>query len=606
MKNRCASLLLLLAISIFCFTSCSEEKGSTLHDHGDQLLQATIWAHGTEVFIKHSFPVAGSPADFIIHLSSIKTGQPLSPENQTLIFESEEQTAVRLDLANKEQDGIFHEQVTIPEAGHWKVSLLEDGHSLYLFSFDVHSNLEEAEKAIHAHEHSHAEAAHVDEKAHNHVAEKHDHGDGSHSHEGEAHEHSHQEADHDHEAEKTHSDSSHQHQAHRHSDHAPEGISLTKEQQWKLGVVTSVAGRQTLVKRINLPAKVISPPGSRAVILPPAAGRIFPPEGKPYPSVGEKVVKGQLLAMLQAPVSGSEVFQLENLKAELAIKLAEAEAEEIKAKAALKQVEQAHSRVKKLFERSAKSQRELEESQADLDAAIARYEAATASRNAHQDSLNSLKMNKAQLGNLKGYPKVPITAPINGVLSEVNPAMGEHVLPEHSLFTIIEPSRIYIEGRLNESDLLQIKREPDATFLMPGSKRDYPRIIAGGLGRLLRIGLEVDPTTRTVPITYSLENPGKVLKTGMMLTLCVEGKTSESCVAIPESAIVDMEGKPTAFVQLAGEVFIKRDLVLGIKDGGLVQIIGGIKAGERVVTSNAYSVRLASANTSEIGHGHVH
>ena len=599
MNNTTASLFLILAgIISIALVSCSEVGVPDGHDHGDEMLQATIWTHGKEVFIKHALPIAGLETDFIFHFSSTETGKATAIDGPEFLFESEGQSPLSHKAENKEKEGLFHEKIILPSPGQWQISLLENDHKHYLFSFDVHATKEAAEEAAHSHSHNHTSHEHDAAEDSQHSAETgHNHGEDSYFQEGEEHQH-----DHDHEA----TDHQHKTSSHIHSDHAPEGIVLTKEQQWKLGVVTSLAGKETLVRRINLPATVVSPPGSRAVILPPAAGRIFPPAGRPYPAVGEKVIKGQVLAMLQAPVSGSEVFQLENLKTELAIKLAEAEAEEIKAKAALKQIEQAHNRIHKLFERSAKSQRELEESQADLDAAIARYEAAKASKKAHKDSLDSLKMNKAQLGNLKGYPKVPITAPMGGILSQVNPAMGEHVLPEHSLFTIIEPSRVYIEGRLNESDLLNIKRSPDAKFLMPGSNRDYPLIIAGGLGKLLRIGLEVDPTTRTVPITYTLENPGKVLKTGMMLTLCVESNISEQCLAIPEAAVIDMNGRPTAFVKLAGETFAKRDVVLGIKDGNMVQIIEGIKAGERVVTSNAYSVRLASANTSEIGHGHVH
>lgn len=75
---------------------------------------------------------------------------------------------------------------------------------------------------------------------------------------------------------------------HRHSDHAPEGIILLKEQQWKIEVASSLVKRKTLVRRINLPAKVSSPPGSRAKILPPAAGRIFPLTDAPIPPLEKK------------------------------------------------------------------------------------------------------------------------------------------------------------------------------------------------------------------------------------------------------------------------------------------------------------------------------
>jgi multidrug efflux pump subunit AcrA (membrane-fusion protein) len=77
-------------------------------------------------------------------------------------------------------------------------------------------------------------------------------------------------------------------------------------------------------------------------------------------------------------------------------------------------------------------------------------------------------------------------------------------------------------------------------------------------------------------------------------------------VAIPESAIVDEDGKPAAFVQVSGETFQKRELTLGIRDSGFVQVLAGLAEGERVATKGAYSIKLASISTSIPAHGHAH
>jgi multidrug efflux pump subunit AcrA (membrane-fusion protein) len=75
---------------------------------------------------------------------------------------------------------------------------------------------------------------------------------------------------------------------------------------------------------------------------------------------------------------------------------------------------------------------------------------------------------------------------------------------------------------------------------------------------------------------------------------------------VPAAAIVDDAGRPIVFVQREGETFERRAVTVGARSGDLVQILEGVTAGERIVTTGAYLVRLASLSTSVPAHGHVH
>jgi multidrug efflux pump subunit AcrA (membrane-fusion protein) len=59
-------------------------------------------------------------------------------------------------------------------------------------------------------------------------------------------------------------------------------------------------------------------------------------------------------------------------------------------------------------------------------------------------------------------------------------------------------------------------------------------------------------------------------------------------------------------VQRGGETFERRAVTVGARSGDAVQILEGVKAGERVVATGAYLVRLASLSTQVPAHGHVH
>ena len=144
-----------------------------------------------------------------------------------------------------------------------------------------------------------------------------------------------------------------------------------------------------------------------------------------------------------------------------------------------------------------------------------------------------------------------------------------------------------------------------ATFETPDAPGRRDPILPGS-GRLVLLGPSVDPATRTVPITYEVDNPEGRLRIGMAVTIHIDTARVEDALVAPRSAIVDEDVRSVAFVQLAGETFEKRDLTLGIRDGDSVQVLRGLVDGDRIVDRGAYAVRLASVATSIPAHGHAH
>jgi cobalt-zinc-cadmium efflux system membrane fusion protein len=79
---------------------------------------------------------------------------------------------------------------------------------------------------------------------------------------------------------------------------------------------------------------------------------------------------------------------------------------------------------------------------------------------------------------------------------------------------------------------------------------------------------------------------------------------SQAVLAVPASAIIDEDGNPVAFVQLAGETFKKRYLKLGQKEHGFIQVLSGLSEGEYVVTQGAYAVAEAEHHKDHDDHDH--
>ncbi len=363
---------------------------------------------------------------------------------------------------------------------------------------------------------------------------------------------------------------------------APEGISFLKEQQWKVLTKAEPAEKRRLVERVRVPAMVAARPGSRASVAPPVAGRLIAPSGKTIPTIGERVEAGQTLGLVQPPFS------------EFAARILEANAEAIRTKLALDQSSIALERTKKLAASEARTARELQEAEFAVKSAKAAYDAAVALQATYE------KSGAVQVDG--GTPALALKAPISGVVTAVAGTAGEHVAIEKPVFTLLDSATVYVEARVPEVDSARFAAGKPALIELASARGKMQPLE----GRLVHAGLEVDPATRAVPLLYEVKNPDGRFRVGAALTLHLETARADEAVAIPASAIIEEDARPIAFVQVSGETFQKRPLKLGIRDGEWVQVLDGVAAGERVVTKEAYAIRLASVSSVIPAHGHSH
>lgn len=75
---------------------------------------------------------------------------------------------------------------------------------------------------------------------------------------------------------------------------------------------------------------------------------------------------------------------------------------------------------------------------------------------------------------------------------------------------------------------------------------------------------------------------------------------------LPRTALTEEQGLFFAYLQLDEEGYKKQEVTLGADNGKSVQVLSGIKAGDRVVTQGAYQVKLASASNAIPAHSHEH
>jgi RND family efflux transporter MFP subunit len=388
------------------------------------------------------------------------------------------------------------------------------------------------------------------------------------------------------------------------SDPPADSVPFLLEQQWKLKLLLAEAQPRALTRRLVVPANVRTPEGSEAVVTPPLAGRLLPPDEGKLVTTGERVESGRVLGFIEPPLGASDLAQLRALELELDVRALDASRTRSEAHARLDFSQREHARLAQLREHQLSTQQELDEAERNLRVARGDIESANAMK-AALDRL--LAERSARTGGSPGFAmRLPLLSPLAGTVVAATKLQGASVEPGEVIFRVLDTSRVWIEGRVSEFDLHLLGESPTAVATFAALPERRVEIGAsGGTGALSLLPV-LDPESRTAVLRCEVANAGGSLKAGMLAELEIAVAKVNAAVAIPVEAILIDQGLPTAYVMLEGELFQKRELELGVKDGDRVEVLRGITAGERVATRGAYLVKLAALSPQSFGAGHQH
>ncbi len=190
-----------------------------------------------------------------------------------------------------------------------------------------------------------------------------------------------------------------------------------------------------------------------------------------------------------------------------------------------------------------------------------------------------------------------VTAPFSGWASLRNISPGAVVQAGTEIATISDLSSIKLDFTVPETMLSALR--PGLTI--DAKSAAYPD--QPFRGQISNIDPVIDPNTRAVKVRARLPNPDRKLKPGMLLSVGIETAPRMS-LSVPELAVVG-EGD-SRFVYLIEKEQAKRVRVrTGVRSGGRVEILEGLRPGQQVVTegvvklSDGMKVRLAGAHNSE-------
>ncbi|XXF75171.1 efflux RND transporter periplasmic adaptor subunit [Myxococcaceae bacterium GXIMD 01537] len=346
-------------------------------------------------------------------------------------------------------------------------------------------------------------------------------------------------------------------------------IQLPKETQFLLGVRTEPVEKRELETRVTVPGRVLPRTDRYARLHAPVTGRLMMAHGA-LPLVGARVKKGQVLATVQQSLSASEASGL-------ATGRIQAEAEVGRAQAALAQARRDLERVTSLS--GVVAQKEVQ--QAELAVKVAEEEATRALRS------RELYAGAGQAGGAS-LARFDIVSPLDGVLVEAQATVGEQVEPSKVLFSVLDARVVWVEANVFPADVARVEEAKEALVKVethPGQW--FP-------ARLFNLGQVVDESTRTVKALFEVDNPEGKLRPGTFAEVAIGAGGPSQVLAVPDAAVVEVEGRRRVYVKRGPEAFEARDVVLGARDGGYHAVRDGLREGERVVTRGTYQLRSAA------------
>jgi len=197
---------------------------------------------------------------------------------------------------------------------------------------------------------------------------------------------------------------------------------------------------------------------------------------------------------------------------------------------------------------------------------------------------------------------VSISTPITGYVKSKLVSEGQYVEVGQALMTITQNRKLQLRADISERYYKDISNITLANFKTPYDKTVYS--LSELNGRLVSFGKSANSQEFYIPVNFEFDNIGQIIS-GSYVEVFLLGQARENVLSIPVSSLTEEQGIYFVYLQVHDDAYKKQDVTLGANDGKNVEILSGIKQGDKVVSKGAYHVKLASAS-SAIPHAHEH
>jgi len=181
----------------------------------------------------------------------------------------------------------------------------------------------------------------------------------------------------------------------------------------------------------------------------------------------------------------------------------------------------------------------------------------------------------------------PIEAPFDGTVISKDVALLEHVGPTNQILGIADLRTVWLSADVYEEQLPLLAQAAGREVSFSSDAWPGRTFTA----KIFYTGDIVEKESRTVAMRAAADNPDGLLKPGMFVRVALPGTASASVLQVPQGAVLEHEGKSFVFVHSGDDAFERRDVRLGRRSGGNVEVLEGIAAGDPVVVAGGFALK---------------
>jgi cobalt-zinc-cadmium efflux system membrane fusion protein len=344
-------------------------------------------------------------------------------------------------------------------------------------------------------------------------------------------------------------------------------VKLTDEQIKSIGIQLGSAETRSLSGNIKANGVLDVPPQNLVSISAPLGGFVKSTELLQ----GMHVKKGQIIVTLEHP----DYIQLQQ--------------DYLDNKSQLEFLEQEYNRQLDLSKENVNALKSLQQAKSNYLGTKARAEGLRA-------KLKLVNINPTEIENGGIKNSVGIYSPIDGFVAEVNVNLGKHVNPTDVMFRIVDTDHLHAEAQVFEKDIPKLKIGQLVRITLTNERKER-------LAKVYLIGKEITPE-RTLRVHCHLEGEDSNLIPNTYFSALIE-TGSNTVLALPESAIVNFEGKYFLFVEkdATKHTYQLLEITVGASDNGFVEVsLEGSSLDDlknKIVTKGAFELLNVLKNVEE-------
>ncbi|MEG1999643.1 MAG: efflux RND transporter periplasmic adaptor subunit, partial [Bacteroidales bacterium] len=326
-------------------------------------------------------------------------------------------------------------------------------------------------------------------------------------------------------------------ETHKNEDKHGDEIIFSHQQAKNAGLKVETIKSTIFTAVIECSGDILAAPGDAAEVVAPTSGIIY------YVSnaitEGANIVKGEALFRISSKTvdSGDAAY-----KAMISYKTAQIE----------------YKRAENLVKDKIISDKEFEKIKLSYENTKAAYEA-LGSPNSDGTSVNS---------------------PQSGYISSISVKNGDYVTVGDRLATVSKNSKLQLRAEVEKEHYRQLSQVRTANFRVPYDEKIYRLTDMGG--RIISYGKSTSSDNNYIPVIFEFDNTEHILS-GTFADVYLLTSEQKEAVSVPESALSEEMGIYYVYLQTDDEDYIKREIKTGTNNGERIEIISGVKPGDKVV-----------------------